>query len=338
MATQNGSFCLFLGDLSLFCAEKDILSAFSVFGRVTNVRIKRSSENKKHLLYGFVEYSSAAEAIRAMQAMNGAMFLGRILRVRWASNKFTKMSGGNEMMSQNSGGNRGPSVFVVFLVYNKQLVANEMTLRPLFENFGVVEDVVVKQSKVDPSTGLQKGYAFVQYTCDLAGVNAAYTAVSHMDNAIVDNVEYKCEVSHSTEELRRQLLPSSPSPSSLSGGSEGYTTMREMVHQQPQRGPSLMDGSMQFAKQTLLPAASIPSMISTAAPWTLPAPAYHMVQSAPTAVYSRHPMYSIPSPRDVAGMPYYFDVPMNHNISPPSYGGDDYTTILYPPVPPSFRV
>lgn len=80
MATQNGSFCLFLGDLSLFCAEKDILSAFSVFGRVTNVRIKRSSENKKHLLYGFVEYSTAAEAVHAMQSMNGAMFLGRVLR------------------------------------------------------------------------------------------------------------------------------------------------------------------------------------------------------------------------------------------------------------------
>lgn len=240
------------------------------------------------------------------------------------------------MMSQSSGGNRGPSVFVVFLVYNKQLVANEMTLRPLFENFGVVEDVVVKQSKVDPSTGLQKGYAFVQYTCDLAGVNAAYMAVSHMDNAIVDNVEYKCEVSHSTEELRRQLLPSSPSPSSLSGSSEGYGTVRGMMHQQPQGSQTLMDGSMQFAKQVHLP-VSIPPMISTA-PWSLPPPAYHMVQSAPAAVYSRQPMYSIPSPRDVAGVPYYFDVPMNHNITPPSYGGDDYTTILYPPVPPSFRV
>lgn len=78
--TSNPSFCLFLGDLSLFCTEKDILSAFSPYGRVTNVRIKRSNENKKHLLYGFVEYASASEAVQAMQAMNGSVFLGRALR------------------------------------------------------------------------------------------------------------------------------------------------------------------------------------------------------------------------------------------------------------------
>ncbi|RYY86585.1 RNA-binding protein [archaeon] len=76
----SASFCLFLGDLSLFCTEKDILEAFSAYGHVTNVRIKRSSENKKHLLYGFVEYPSAAEAVQAMQAMNGSLFLGRTLR------------------------------------------------------------------------------------------------------------------------------------------------------------------------------------------------------------------------------------------------------------------
>lgn len=80
LSQSNSSFCLFLGDLSLFCTEKDILTSFSPYGSVTNVRIKRSNENKKHLLYGFVEYSSAAEAVQAMQAMNGSLFLGRTLR------------------------------------------------------------------------------------------------------------------------------------------------------------------------------------------------------------------------------------------------------------------
>jgi RNA recognition motif-containing protein len=77
---NHNNFCLFLGDLSLFCTEKDILAAFSPYGRVTNVRIKRSNENKKHLLYGFVEFASAAEAVQAMQSMNGSLFLGRTLR------------------------------------------------------------------------------------------------------------------------------------------------------------------------------------------------------------------------------------------------------------------
>eukprot|EP01031_Cornospumella_fuschlensis_P034798 gene34798-42139_t len=61
----------FSGFIAKLFGEKDILESFSAFGHVTNVRIKRSSENKKHLLYGFVEYASAAEAVQAMQSMNG---------------------------------------------------------------------------------------------------------------------------------------------------------------------------------------------------------------------------------------------------------------------------
>ena len=44
----------------------------------------------------------------------------------------------------------GPSVFVVFLVYHKNAVVTEMQLRNVFQAYGMVDDVVVKQSKTDP--------------------------------------------------------------------------------------------------------------------------------------------------------------------------------------------
>lgn len=74
------SYGLFLGDLSLFCTEDDLRNAFQPFGRVVEVRIKRSKENKKNLSYGFVEYSSPVEAVRAMQVMDGKLLGGRALK------------------------------------------------------------------------------------------------------------------------------------------------------------------------------------------------------------------------------------------------------------------
>jgi hypothetical protein len=74
-----------------------------------------------------------------------------ICRVRWASNKQNKhLPFPNDTSSANTNSHHGPSVFVVFLVYNKQKVVTEEILRSVFEAFGVVEDVVVKQSKMDP--------------------------------------------------------------------------------------------------------------------------------------------------------------------------------------------
>lgn len=80
MNNKPNTFGLFLGDLSLFCTEDDLRVAFQPFGNLVEVRIKRSKENKKNLSYGFVEYSSPVEAIRAMQVMDGKIFCGRALK------------------------------------------------------------------------------------------------------------------------------------------------------------------------------------------------------------------------------------------------------------------
>lgn len=74
------SFCLFLGDISLFCTEEDLTNAFAVFGDLVDVRIKKNKATKKNLSYGFVEYASEASAMAAIQNMNGKLVCGRILK------------------------------------------------------------------------------------------------------------------------------------------------------------------------------------------------------------------------------------------------------------------
>lgn len=75
---------LFVGDLPKFCLERDLEQYFSQWGPVLDVKIKRNVNTGKTLSYGFVTLSSEAMATEAIRAADGAMFLGRKLRVRWA--------------------------------------------------------------------------------------------------------------------------------------------------------------------------------------------------------------------------------------------------------------
>lgn len=76
----NDSTTLFLGDLSVYCTEKDIRRLFRPFGNIEAIRIKRGSTERANLNYGFIMFSSHEVAERAMQAVDGTLFLGRTLR------------------------------------------------------------------------------------------------------------------------------------------------------------------------------------------------------------------------------------------------------------------
>lgn len=76
----KSNYALFLGDLSIFCTEKDIEEAFQQFGEIVNIRIQRSKETSRALSYGFIEYSCETAAVSAMNEMNGYVLKGRPLR------------------------------------------------------------------------------------------------------------------------------------------------------------------------------------------------------------------------------------------------------------------
>jgi RNA recognition motif-containing protein len=71
---------LFVGDLSFFCQEQNLLELFEPFGHIVEARVRRSDNKGHSLMYGFVKMSNLAEAEKAAQALNDKLFMGRSLR------------------------------------------------------------------------------------------------------------------------------------------------------------------------------------------------------------------------------------------------------------------
>ena len=80
MASSNGKSSLFIGDLAIFCSEREIEDAFSPYGEIQEIKIMRSEETSRNLSYGFIKFSSAQAAKRAMTELNGVILCGRPLR------------------------------------------------------------------------------------------------------------------------------------------------------------------------------------------------------------------------------------------------------------------
>ncbi len=81
---------LFLGDLSIYCDEKDIAAAFAPYGNIVDIRIQRSKETSRALSYGFIEFDTEESAAVALREMNYFLLKGRPLRfVHFHPTKFT---------------------------------------------------------------------------------------------------------------------------------------------------------------------------------------------------------------------------------------------------------
>ena len=71
---------LFIGNLAIFCTERDIEEAFSPFGIILSISIKCDEETNKNLSYGFIKFASEISAVEAMNSLNGQLLCGRPLR------------------------------------------------------------------------------------------------------------------------------------------------------------------------------------------------------------------------------------------------------------------
>ena len=88
---------LYVGNLPFTATEEAVSALFSKHGTVEKVSLINDRDTGRPRGFGFVEMSNA-DASRAMQALNGADFDGRSLRVNEAQDR--ERSGGG-------GGNRG---------------------------------------------------------------------------------------------------------------------------------------------------------------------------------------------------------------------------------------
>jgi cold-inducible RNA-binding protein len=91
---------LFVGNLSFNTTENDLQDAFAAFGTVTETNLMMDRMTNRPRGFGFVTMSSADEAQKAIEGLNGKEIDGRALTVNVARPREDRPPGG--------GGSRGP--------------------------------------------------------------------------------------------------------------------------------------------------------------------------------------------------------------------------------------
>lgn len=105
---------LYVGNLSYRTTVEELKAEFGTCGKVIDTKIVTDRETGQNRGFGFVEFSTEAEAAEAIQALDGYEFGGRQLRVKMADPKPSPGSGGsrsfggseyrpNRSQGQNSG-------------------------------------------------------------------------------------------------------------------------------------------------------------------------------------------------------------------------------------------
>lgn len=85
---------VYVGNLSYEVTQDALTSVFSEYGAVKRVQIPTDRETGRVRGFAFVEMSSEAEESAAIEALDGAEWMGRDLKVNKAKPKEDRNSGG----------------------------------------------------------------------------------------------------------------------------------------------------------------------------------------------------------------------------------------------------
>ncbi len=91
---------IYVGNLSYQVTEDDLKKAFAEYGKVGRVQLPTDRETGRPRGFAFVEMESEAEEAKAIEALDGAEWMGRDLRVNKAKPKEDRSA------SRGSGGDR----------------------------------------------------------------------------------------------------------------------------------------------------------------------------------------------------------------------------------------
>ncbi|PKU82855.1 small RNA-binding protein 11, chloroplastic [Dendrobium catenatum] len=78
---------IFISRLSYYTTDKELSDAFSAFGTIKSARIIRDPRTNRPKGFGFVNYATELEAQKAVKAMDGRIFRGRLIFVEIAKRK-----------------------------------------------------------------------------------------------------------------------------------------------------------------------------------------------------------------------------------------------------------
>lgn len=94
---------IYVGNLSYQITQEDLTQTFSEYGTVKRVQLPTDRETGRLRGFGFVEMSTDAEEAAAIEALDGAEWMGRDLKVNKAKPREERGSSGG---GWGGGGNR----------------------------------------------------------------------------------------------------------------------------------------------------------------------------------------------------------------------------------------
>jgi RNA recognition motif-containing protein len=97
---------IYVGNLSYDTTEESLRSAFEDFGQVSSVALIKDKMTGRSRGFGFIEMPSQAEAMAAIEGMNGAELDGRTLTVNEARPREDRPGGGGGRRGGGRGGER----------------------------------------------------------------------------------------------------------------------------------------------------------------------------------------------------------------------------------------
>lgn len=98
---------LFVGNLSFDTTENDLQDAFAAFGSVTEANLMMDRTTNRSRGFAFVTMSTAEEAQKAIDAMNGKDMGGRSITVNIARPREERPAGGRREYGGGGGGGGG---------------------------------------------------------------------------------------------------------------------------------------------------------------------------------------------------------------------------------------
>ena len=94
---------IYVGNLSFKVTQEDLVNVFADFGTVKRVQLPTDRESGRPRGFGFVEMETEAEEDAAISALDGAEWMGRVMKVNKAKPREDRGSfGGNRRDSFSS--------------------------------------------------------------------------------------------------------------------------------------------------------------------------------------------------------------------------------------------
>jgi RNA recognition motif-containing protein len=101
------SMSIYVGNLSYDVTSEDVSAVFAEYGTVKRVQLPTDRETGRMRGFGFVEMSTEAEEEAAIEALDGAEWMGRDLKVNKARPREDRGgNGGNRNRNNQSGFSR----------------------------------------------------------------------------------------------------------------------------------------------------------------------------------------------------------------------------------------